>query len=59
MAAVCAATQARELVLASGEVLKSTNTSLVLAHSAADVANLLGAGGLRAPGGGSVLAAGR
>lgn len=43
MSTVSATTAQRELVLAAGEVLKSSTSSLVLAHSAADVANLLGA----------------
>jgi regulator of protease activity HflC (stomatin/prohibitin superfamily) len=36
-----AATQQRELVLASGEILRSSQSNLLLAHSATDVANLL------------------
>jgi regulator of protease activity HflC (stomatin/prohibitin superfamily) len=54
MATVSATTAQRELVLASADVLKASNTSLLLAHSAADVANLLGGrvGGLLGGGGG-------
>lgn len=44
MASVSAVTQQRELVLASGEVLRASQSSLLIAHNTSDVANLLGAG---------------
>lgn len=41
MSRVCATTQQRELVRASGEVLKDSKSTILLAHSAVDVASLL------------------
>jgi regulator of protease activity HflC (stomatin/prohibitin superfamily) len=46
MATVSAATQQRELIIASGEILKATQTSLVIAPSSADVPGLLGGRGV-------------
>ena len=41
MSRVCVTTQQRELVRASGEVLRDCRSSVLLAHSAVDVASLL------------------
>lgn len=51
LAAASAISQQREIVRASGEVLRESKTSLLLAHSTSDVASLLGARG----GAGSLL----
>ena len=44
MASVSTVTQQRELVLASGEVLKASQSSLLIANNTSDVATLLGGG---------------
>jgi len=42
MSVASGVTQQRELIRASGEILKESKASLVLAHSTTDVASLLG-----------------
>lgn len=53
MSRVCATTQQRELVRASGEVLKDAKATVLLAHSAVDVSTLLSG-----PASSSILTAG-